>query len=69
MIAVLFGLVIALRLLSVFDWDPTVFVAFGEESTAITEYGEQKLGREVLQRPHQGHDGKFFFVQPTILGS
>lgn len=47
----------------VFDWDPTVFTAFGDDAVAITEYAEEKLGREVLTRPNQGHDGKFFFVQ------
>lgn len=68
------GLVIAvafaLRLLVPADWDPTVFTAFGEEAIATTEYAEERLGREVVTRPHQGHDGKFFFVQandPWVL--
>lgn len=69
-LAVIIGVLAAVRLLTVFDWDPTVFTAFGEEAIATTEYGEEKLGREVLTRPHQGHDGKFFFVQsndPWVL--
>jgi len=64
------GALFAIRLLVAFDWDPTVFTAFGEDATAITDYAEEKLGRDVLARPQQGHDGKFFFVQandPWIL--
>ena len=44
------------------DWDPTVFAGFGEESLAITEYAEDRLG-DVRRRPSVGHDGRFFFVQ------
>jgi hypothetical protein len=69
-IALVIGILAAIRLLAVFGWDPTVFTAFGEEATATTEYAEAKLGRQVLTRPHQGHDGKFFFVQandPFVL--
>lgn len=62
-VALLIAVVLALRLLAFFDWDPTVFTAFGEEATATTRYAEERLGREVLVRPQQGHDGKFFFVQ------
>jgi len=43
-------------------WDPTVFVGFGEDAVAITEYATERLGAIEL-RPVQGHDGKFFFVQ------
>lgn len=53
----------ALRLLVVFDMDPTAFTAFGTEAPETTDYAEEKLGREVLTRPPLGHDGKFFFVQ------
>ncbi len=69
-IALIIGILAAVRLLAVFDWDPTVFTAFGEEAFATSEYGEEKLGRDVLKRPNLGHDGKFFFVQandPWIL--
>lgn len=68
------GLVIgglaAMRLLMVAGWDPTVFAAFGEEATEITEYAEERLGRDVILRAGQGHDGKYFFVQandPLVL--
>lgn len=44
------------------EWDPTVFVGFGEDATATTEYAEERLG-EVILRESQGHDGKYFFVQ------
>ena len=43
--------------------DPTIFIAFGEESTEITQFAEERLGRDVLTRPALGHDGKYFFVQ------
>lgn len=67
------GLVLAslfvLSQFSKFDWDPTHFVAFGEEATEIRAYAEDRLG-VVRLRPHLGHDGRFFFVQandPWIL--
>ena len=41
------------------EWDPTVFVGFGEDATATTEYAEERLG-EVILRESQGHDGKYF---------
>lgn len=61
-LALVIAVLAAVRLLAFFGWDPTVFTAFGEEAAVTTAYGEAKLGREVLTRPHQGHDGKFFFV-------
>ncbi|HLF41914.1 MAG TPA: hypothetical protein VJA46_00135 [Acidimicrobiia bacterium] len=70
LVATLFASLIALRVWSEFDRDPTVFIAFGEESISINEYAESKLGREVLKRPALGHDGKYFFVQandPFVL--
>lgn len=66
----LIGLLAALRLLAVGDWDPAIFAAFGEDATPTTEYAEEKLGRTVDLRAGQGHDGKFFFVQandPWVL--
>jgi len=61
---------VAVRLLAGAAWDPTIFTAFGEEATLTLDYAEEKLGREVVTRPAQGHDGKFFFVQsndPWVL--
>ena len=55
--------------LAKFDWDPTHFVAFGEDATEIRAYAEERLG-VVRLRPQLGHDGRFFFVQandPWIL--
>jgi hypothetical protein len=63
LVALLLAAAAALRLLSVSDWDPTAFTAFGEDAVEITEYAEAKLGREVKTRILQGHDGKYFFVQ------
>ncbi|HEY4584586.1 MAG TPA: hypothetical protein VIH32_03120, partial [Acidimicrobiia bacterium] len=70
LIAVLFASLIALRVLTAFDRDPTIFVAFGVDATAISDYAETRLGREVTKRDRQGHDGKYFFVQandPLVL--
>jgi hypothetical protein len=68
---------IALGLASIFavyqlsksDWDVTQFVAFGEDSTQIRAYAEDRLGA-VRLREQLGHDGRFFFVQandPWVL--
>lgn len=60
---------ISVRVLSEVGWDPTIFVAFGEDATPTTEFAESRLG-EVYLRADQGHDGKFFFVQahdPLVL--
>jgi hypothetical protein len=70
LVSLLMAVAAALRLLAISDWDPTAFTAFGEDAVEITEYAEEKLGREVITRALQGHDGKFFFVQandPFIL--
>lgn len=61
-LTVVLGSLISIRVLSEVDWNPTIFVAFGEESLATREYGEERLGELVL-RQMQGHDGRFFFIQ------
>lgn len=69
-VAVLITSGIAVRVLSETDWDPTIFVAFGEDAAPTTEYAEERLGDDIYLRPAQGHDGKFFFVQsndPWVL--
>lgn len=68
-VATLFGSLMLVRVLSEVDWDPTIFVAFGEDAAPTTEYAEARLG-EIYLRASQGHDGKFFFVQandPWVL--
>lgn len=60
--ALLGVLVVTALALSAAGWDPSVFVGFGQDATATTEYGEARLG-DVQVRPFQGHDGKYFFVQ------
>jgi hypothetical protein len=68
-VAALFSSLMVVRVLSETDWDPTIFVAFGEDAAPTTEYAERRLG-EVYLRGAQGHDGKFFFVQandPWVL--
>ena len=70
LIGIALASLIALRVWSAFDRDLTIFVAFGVDSTEINQYAEAKLGREVVKRDTQGHDGKFFFVQandPLLL--
>lgn len=64
------GVVLALRLLGVSEWDPAAFAAFGEDAATTTQYAEERLRRGVPVRIDQGHDGKFFFVQahdPLVL--
>jgi hypothetical protein len=56
------GLAIALRLLIPNGMDPTILLAFGEESYTQTEYARRLLG-EVTTRPGLGHDGKYYFIQ------
>jgi len=70
LVATLLVSLVAVRVWSTFDRDPTIFVAFGMDSTEINEYAEAKLGREVAKRLGLGHDGKYFFVQandPLVL--
>jgi hypothetical protein len=52
----------AVNVLASLEWDPTIFVAFGEDAIPTREYAEERLG-DVYLRILQGHDGKFFFVQ------
>jgi len=52
----------AIRVLSVTDWNATLFVGFGEVSDPTTEYAEDRLA-EIQLRSGRGHDGKYFFVQ------
>jgi hypothetical protein len=63
------GAALAIRLLAPNDWNPTSFIAFGEDSAATLEYGRALLG-DVVVRKAQGHDGKFFFIlanDPLLL--
>jgi hypothetical protein len=59
------GLLIAigvvLQILIPNHMDPTVFLAFGEDSPVHERYARELLG-DVITRP-RGHDGKFFFIQ------
>ena len=57
-----FGILLVLRVLLAHQLNPTIFVAFGEDSKIQTTYGQQLLG-EVVLRQGLGHDGKFFFAQ------
>jgi hypothetical protein len=63
LVSVGIGVLLSVRLLAFDGWDPTVFTAFGEEEPRTLAYAEEKLGRDVITRPAQGHDGKYFFVQ------
>lgn len=53
---------LAVRVVATFDWDPTIFAAFGRDATVSTEYAEDQLSREVQVRNDLGHDGKYFFI-------
>jgi hypothetical protein len=61
-VAVLLACLYVIYQLTPVSWDPTFFTAFGEESTEIRLYAEERLG-PVYLRPGLGHDGRFFFVQ------
>jgi hypothetical protein len=43
-------------------FDPSIFLALGDETPIQTEYARRLLG-DVVTRPDFGHDGKFFFAQ------
>lgn len=69
LVGILLSMLFTVRALAGADWDPTMFVAFGEDATPTTEFAEERLG-DVFLRAGQGHDGKFFFVQandPWVL--
>jgi hypothetical protein len=57
-----FVVALALRLLIPNGMDPTVFVAFGDQSPIQTPYGIRQLGH-VTTRHGGGHDGQSFFIQ------
>lgn len=61
-VGLLIGVVYALRVLIPAGWNPSIFLALGEDSPRQTEYAEALLGQVVL-RDALGHDGKFFFAQ------
>lgn len=46
-------------------WDPTLFLSFSQEMDGMREYGERALGRDVIVRPFDGHDGQFYFIQAS----
>jgi hypothetical protein len=56
------GVTIALRIVIPYGMDPTILLAFGEDSSEQTAYARRLLG-DVSTRPAAGHDGKFFFIQ------
>jgi len=62
MVGVAIGVALALRLLIPNGMDPTVFVAFGDQSPIQTPYGQKLLGH-VTTRHGGGHDGQSFFIQ------
>ncbi|GIU93089.1 MAG: hypothetical protein KatS3mg011_1995 [Acidimicrobiia bacterium] len=55
------GSILVIRTLVAYSWDPTIFLAFGEEADETLSYGRALL-HEVDPRPALGHDGKFFFA-------
>lgn len=76
LVAVALSSLYAWRTLAAFDYDPTVFIAFGEEELPSREYAEERLG-DVYLRSEAGHDGKFFFIlandpflmEPEVTGA
>lgn len=69
LLAIVISAALASRIMAQSEWDPTVFIGFGGESLKTRAYGEERLS-DIHFRPHQGHDGKFFFIQandPLVL--
>ncbi|MGQ0849710.1 MAG: hypothetical protein ACT4OP_11430 [Actinomycetota bacterium] len=62
LVGLTFALATGLRLLIAHDSDPSALAAFGEDSARQNAYARELVG-EVVTRPAQGHDGKFFFIQ------
>jgi hypothetical protein len=63
------GLYVCLNLLSINQWNPSVFVKFPGVDQDLMAYANDNLS-EVVPAPLQGHDGKFFFIQamdPLLL--
>lgn len=60
-VGALIGAALVFRTLAAYSWDPTIFLAFGEEAIETLTYGETLLDG-VEARPALGHDGKFFFA-------
>lgn len=50
--------------LSAYDWNPSIFLAVGEEAPPAS-YVLEVLGDDVDMRPGPGHDGQYFFVTAT----
>ncbi len=53
---------IAVGLLSSADWNPSVFIKFGDSEPTMVAYAESQLD-DVVFAPGLGHDGHFFFMQ------
>ena len=62
LVSLAFSTALALRVLFPNAMDPTVFVAFGDQSPIQTPYGQRVLGH-VTTRHGGGHDGQSFFIQ------
>lgn len=43
------------------ETDASLYLSFGEESTATLEYGQERLG-DVFVKPNLGHDGRLFYI-------
>lgn len=50
------------RVLAGWGFDPSIFLALGEDPAVPTDYARDLLG-EVVTRTNLGHDGKYFFAQ------
>ena len=56
------GVAYVLRIMIPHDLDPTIMIAFGENSPAHSAYARGLVG-DVVLRPAFGHDGQDFFIQ------
>jgi hypothetical protein len=61
-VGLLVGFVYVLRIMIPSDMDPTIMLAFGEDSPAQAEYARTLVG-DISVRGAFGHDGQSFFLQ------
>ena len=62
-VGTILAMLLAGRILAVFDWNPTALLSFGEDQPELNAFVERETGYGPPVRTEEGHDGKFFFVQ------
>lgn len=68
-VAAAVAVLLPVNLLARSDWEPTTFIAVGEDARLQRDYVEARFA-QVWLRDQLGHDGRFFFIQandPLLL--